>query len=89
MTRSVAVHAHRGSPDPAAGIAENTVEAFLRAGRLGADGVELDVRLAAAGATDRSVQALRNLLRNAIEHTAPGGRVVLGAHEQPGQWVAI
>jgi len=50
VTRSVAVHAHRGSPDPATGIAENTVEAFLRAGRLGADGVELDVRLTADGA---------------------------------------
>jgi len=49
-TRPVAVQAHRGSPDLAAGIGENTVEAFLRAGRLGADGVELDVRLTADGA---------------------------------------
>ena len=34
---SMAVLAHRGSPDPAAGIPENTVEAFARAARLGAD----------------------------------------------------
>ena len=46
----MAVHAHRGSPDPAAGVGENTLEAFLRARRLGADGVELDVRLTADGA---------------------------------------
>lgn len=45
-----AVHAHRGSPDAASGIGENTLDAFLRAGRLGADGVELDVRLTADGA---------------------------------------
>jgi glycerophosphoryl diester phosphodiesterase len=44
-----AVFAHRGSPDPAAGIGENTVDAFLRARRLGADGVELDVRRTADG----------------------------------------
>ena len=45
-----AVQAHRGSPDPAGGIGENTLEAFLRALRLGADGVELDVRRTADGA---------------------------------------
>ena len=44
------VHAHRGSPDPALGIRENTLEAFFRARRLGADGVELDVRRTADGA---------------------------------------
>jgi glycerophosphoryl diester phosphodiesterase len=44
-----AVQAHRGSPDAAAGIRENTVAAFLRARRLGADGVELDVRLTRDG----------------------------------------
>lgn len=44
-----AVQAHRGSPDPASGIAENTLEAFARARRLGADGVELDARLTADG----------------------------------------
>jgi signal transduction histidine kinase len=32
---------------------------------------------------DRLAQALRNLLRNAVEHTAPGGRIELGA--RPGQ----
>jgi glycerophosphoryl diester phosphodiesterase len=45
-----AIHAHRGSPDAANGIRENTLDAFLRARRLGADGVELDVRLTADGA---------------------------------------
>jgi glycerophosphoryl diester phosphodiesterase len=45
-----AVVAHRGAPDPDAGIAENTVAAFQRARELGADGVELDVRLTADGA---------------------------------------
>ncbi|MGO9028824.1 MAG: glycerophosphodiester phosphodiesterase [Acidimicrobiales bacterium] len=50
MTRDVAILAHRGSPDPGSGIDENTLEAFLRARRLGADGVELDVRLTADGA---------------------------------------
>ena len=44
-----AVQAHRGSPDRSAGILENTVEAFLRARRLGADSVELDVRATADG----------------------------------------
>ncbi len=47
---TVAVLAHRGSPDPANGVGENTIEAFARARRLGADGVELDARLAADGA---------------------------------------
>jgi glycerophosphoryl diester phosphodiesterase len=45
-----AVVAHRGSPDAAAGIAENTIAAFRRARDLGADGVELDVRMTADGA---------------------------------------
>jgi glycerophosphoryl diester phosphodiesterase len=40
--------AHRGSP--AAGIAENSLAAFLRAADLGADGVELDARSTADGA---------------------------------------
>jgi glycerophosphoryl diester phosphodiesterase len=44
-----AVQAHRGSPDPAAGIRENTLQAFARARALGADGVELDVRRTADG----------------------------------------
>jgi glycerophosphoryl diester phosphodiesterase len=42
-----AVFAHRGYTD---GFVENTVEAFAEAKRLGADGVELDVRLTADGA---------------------------------------
>jgi glycerophosphoryl diester phosphodiesterase len=46
----VAVQAHRGSPDPASGVGENTLPAFERARRLGADGVELDVRLTVDGA---------------------------------------
>ncbi len=41
------VWAHRGCTEPAA---ENTVEAFLEAARLGADGVELDVRRSADAA---------------------------------------
>jgi len=44
-----AVQAHRGSPDPGAGIRENTLDAFARARALGADGVELDVRLTSDG----------------------------------------
>ncbi len=46
----MAVQAHRGSPEPAAGIVENTLAAFERARRLGADGIELDVRRTADGA---------------------------------------
>ena len=42
-----AVFAHRGCTE---GFVENTVEAFAEARRLGADGVELDVRLTADGA---------------------------------------
>jgi signal transduction histidine kinase len=38
---------------------------------------------------DRIAQALRNLLRNAIEHTQPGGRIELGARELTGERVAI
>ncbi len=49
MSARSAVQAHRGSPDPLSGIRENTLEAFGRAGELGADGVELDVRLTADG----------------------------------------
>jgi glycerophosphoryl diester phosphodiesterase len=46
----MAILGHRGSPDPASGVGENTLEAFTRARRLGADGVELDVRLTSDGA---------------------------------------
>jgi len=42
-----AVFAHRGCTD---GFVENTIEAFAEARRLGADGVELDVRQSADGA---------------------------------------
>ncbi len=49
MTNSISVQAHRGSPDPAGGVVENSLVAFARARRLGADGVELDVRLTADG----------------------------------------
>ncbi|MGA3149901.1 MAG: glycerophosphodiester phosphodiesterase [Acidimicrobiales bacterium] len=45
----MAVQAHRGSPDPDHGVRENTLEAFLRARELGADGVELDVRMTSDG----------------------------------------
>ena len=41
------VYAHRGCTE---GFTENTVDAFAEARRLGADGVELDVRLTADGA---------------------------------------
>jgi glycerophosphoryl diester phosphodiesterase len=42
-----AVFAHRGCTE---GFTENTIDAFVEARRLGADGVELDVRLTADGA---------------------------------------
>jgi glycerophosphoryl diester phosphodiesterase len=45
----IGVHAHRGSPDDASGVVENTLPAFARARDLGADGVELDARLTADG----------------------------------------
>ena len=49
MRKTAAVQAHRGSPEPDSGIRENTLEAFAWAMELGADGVELDVRLTADG----------------------------------------
>jgi glycerophosphoryl diester phosphodiesterase len=42
-----AVFAHRGCTE---GFTENTIDAFVEARRLGADGVELDVRLTSDGA---------------------------------------
>jgi glycerophosphoryl diester phosphodiesterase len=45
-----AVWAHRGCTEGAPGPIENTLEAFIEARRVGADGVELDVRLTADGA---------------------------------------
>jgi glycerophosphoryl diester phosphodiesterase len=50
VTTATAVQAHRGSPDPGTGVRENTLDAFTLARALGADGVELDVRLTADGA---------------------------------------
>ena len=44
---TTAVFAHRGRTE---GFSENTLQAFAEAKRLGADGVELDVRLTADGA---------------------------------------
>ncbi|MEX2322194.1 MAG: glycerophosphodiester phosphodiesterase [Acidimicrobiia bacterium] len=46
MTDRPLIVAHRGARSVAP---ENTVEAFIRAGELGADGVELDVRLTVDG----------------------------------------
>lgn len=44
------VLAHRGAHDPESpGIRENTLEAFRRAAKMGADGVELDVRQTSDG----------------------------------------
>jgi glycerophosphoryl diester phosphodiesterase len=54
-----AVFAHRGCTE---GFVENTLEAFAEAKRLGADGVELDVRLTSDGALavlhDPSIEGL-------------------------------
>jgi glycerophosphoryl diester phosphodiesterase len=47
VTNPIDVQAHRGSPDHARGVVENSLGAFARARRLDADGVELDVRLTA------------------------------------------
>jgi glycerophosphoryl diester phosphodiesterase len=70
--RVTAVFAHRGCTE--GGIRENTVGAFAEARRLGADGVELDVRLTKDGAL-------------AVHHDAevPGAGVIsqLGAAELP------
>jgi len=49
VTKLVAVQAHRGSPDHRSGVRENTLDAFARARSLGADSIELDVRLTADG----------------------------------------
>ncbi|WP_354701822.1 hypothetical protein DSM112329_02159 [Paraconexibacter sp. AEG42_29] len=38
---------------------------------------------------DRLAQAIRNLLRNAIEHTADGGLVSLWTQSEPGGWIVI
>ena len=83
-----AVHAHRGSPDPATGIRENTIEAFFRARLLGADGVELDVRRTADGAlivhhdpTVRGVGPIHELTSAQLPVSVPGLREALDACE--------
>ena len=64
------------------------LEAFLGSLLASADPTtnrRLSVDVHAAGIVnadrDRLAQALRNLLRNAVEHTQPGGRIELGACE--------
>lgn len=57
--------------------------------RFAARGVDLDVRVAAAGAivdadADRIAQVLTNLLDNALRHTPPDGRVVVTAQQVDG-----
>ena len=47
MSREIAVMAHRGV---SRAERENTLEAFVTAGRMGADAVELDVRRTVDGA---------------------------------------
>ena len=76
MTTPTAVQAHRGSPDPAAGVRENTLDAFTLARARGADGVELDVRVTADGAL-------------AVHHDPVIAGVVLDldVHEHPGTGV--
>jgi glycerophosphoryl diester phosphodiesterase len=64
----VAVQGHRGSPDLASGVRENTLEAFARARRLGADGIELDVRLTVDGALAVHHDAARRLWRHDRQH---------------------
>jgi glycerophosphoryl diester phosphodiesterase len=73
-----AVHAHRGSPDPATLVGENTLDAFARARRLGADGVELDVRRTADGALAvhhdaeiRGVGAVHELRSDQLPESVP------------------
>jgi len=50
-----AVFAHRGCTE---GFVENTIPAFAEARRLGADGVELDVRLTSDGALSTTTPSL-------------------------------
>ncbi|HWD53192.1 MAG TPA: glycerophosphodiester phosphodiesterase [Acidimicrobiales bacterium] len=72
MGFQVAVQAHRGSPDPSLGIAENTLPAFARSRQLGADGIELDVRLTADGALvvhhDASIPGIGNVADQDVRH---------------------
>jgi glycerophosphoryl diester phosphodiesterase len=67
-----AVFAHRGCTD---GFTENTVPAFAEARRLGADGVELDVRLTADGALavyhDATIDGLGAVAELAVSDLPP------------------
>jgi glycerophosphoryl diester phosphodiesterase len=77
-----AIHAHRGSPDPAGGIRENTLEAFIRARLLGADGVELDVRRTRDGTLvvhhDPEIRGL-GALHELVSDRLPGSVALLSA----------
>ena len=64
-----AVFAHRGCTE---GFVENTLEAFAEAKRLGADGVELDVRLTSDGALAVHHDPLIDGLGPVAELTVPG-----------------
>ena len=72
MSFPIAVQAHRGSPDPSQGIAENTLEAFARSRQLGADGIELDVRLTADGALavhhDATIPGVGEVADQQVQH---------------------
>jgi len=67
-----AVFAHRGCTQ---GFSENTVDAFAEARRLGADGVELDVRLTADGALaihhDATIEGLGHLAELVVTDLPP------------------
>ncbi len=68
-----AVFAHRGCTE--GGLVENTLEAFAEAKRLGADGVELDVRLTADGALaihhDPAIDGLGPLAQLTVSELPP------------------
>jgi glycerophosphoryl diester phosphodiesterase len=67
-----AVFAHRGCTD---GFVENTIEAFCEARRLGADGVELDVRQSADGALvvhhDAMIDGVGPICKTAVRDLPP------------------
>ena len=67
MTHTPLILGHRGA---SAELPENTLEAFIRAGQLGGDGVELDVRRSADGA----------LIVN-HDATTPDGRLIVEVEE--------
>ncbi len=87
---------HRGSPDRAAGIAENTLAAFRRSLDLGADGVELDVRRSADGVlvvhhdpVVAGTGAVADLDRAALPAWIPGLEEVLEALGPPRPGVLV